>query len=377
MKTMITKLTAFVLSLIMLTGACGTGYAVGEVKSFSDVDKTHWAYDAIMDMAINRGMINGTTSPDANGVGKYEPNASMTRAQFVTIVTRYLYPDELAAFEKAPDDPWFMGNYVVAIQEGLLNKSDFALSEMGQPMTRQEMAMVLVRAMAETGENTDIQVVKDSRIPDYNQIGTKYREFVKIAYTKGLINGTDSAGTFNPKGTLNRAQAATVIYRLLEEGTRKPIDVKEESNNQQEQDNGGDVQPSGYSWVEGQAHDRIPQVGDTVIKADGTKVVLKIGPGGVLGAGQGVDIYTGYTANGRTLKEGMSAISVTGDGTPLVYNAYSGEMHTQTQWNLIEGATYPGNGTKGTHGEIRNYWWQWSDIFMRWAFIGGSGKPIT
>ena len=364
MKTMITKLTAFVLSLIMLTGACGTGYAVGEVKSFSDVNEGHWAYDAIMDMAINRGMINGTTSPDANGVGKYEPDASMTRAQFVTIVTRYLYPDELAEFEKAPDDPWFMGNYVVAIQEGLLNKSDFALSEMGQPMTRQEMAMVLVRAMAETGENTDIQVVKDSRIPDYNQIGTKYREFVKIAYTKGLINGTDSAGTFNPKGTLNRAQAATVIYRLLEEGTRNPIDVKEESNNQQEQDNGGDVQPSGYSWVEGQFHNP-PKVGDTVIKADGTKVVLKIGPGGVLGAGQGVNIWSGVYKEGE-----CPGVKYTGDGTPLVYNAYSGEMHTQTQWNLINAATHPGR-VQGKDGEIRNYWWKWSDIFTDWVWLGG------
>ena len=41
------------------------------------------------------------------------------------------------------------------------------------------------------------------------------------------------------------------------------------------------------------------------MKADGTSVTLKIGYGGVLGAGQGVDIWTGYTLNGISLKEGM------------------------------------------------------------------------
>ena len=54
-----------------------------------------------------------------------------------------------------------------------------------------------------------------SKIPDYNKISTQYKDSVVKAYSMGLIAGTDSKGTFNPYGTLNRAQASTVIYRLI------------------------------------------------------------------------------------------------------------------------------------------------------------------
>ena len=40
----------------------------------------------------------------------------------------------------------------------------------------------------------------------------------------GLLVGIDEKGTFNPDGVLNRAQAATAIYRLIDPSTRAVID---------------------------------------------------------------------------------------------------------------------------------------------------------
>ena len=93
---------------------------------------------------------------------------------------------------------------------------------MNQAMTRQEMAMVLVRAMGELGEDTTDKIAS-SRIPDFNKVGAPFKDYVRVAYKEGLICGTDSAGTFNPTGTLTRAQAATVLNRLIDPSTRTPV----------------------------------------------------------------------------------------------------------------------------------------------------------
>ena len=73
----------------------GTAPIAPTVKSFSDVAASRWSHDAIMEM-VNLGMFAGTTTP-VNGVGKFNPAGTMTRAQFITVVTRYLYADELNA----------------------------------------------------------------------------------------------------------------------------------------------------------------------------------------------------------------------------------------------------------------------------------------
>ena len=123
-----------------------------DLKSFSDVPTTFWAHDAIMDM-VSRGMFAGTKAPDANGVGEFNPNGTMTRAQFITVITRYLYADKLAGMAKAEGDPWYANNYIVAVQEGLIKKSDFSMDAkvMNVGMSREEMAYVLVRAMEVMG----------------------------------------------------------------------------------------------------------------------------------------------------------------------------------------------------------------------------------
>ena len=275
-----------------------------ELKSFSDVPSDFWAHDAIMDM-VSRGMFAGTKAPDANGVGEFNPNGTMTRAQFITVITRYLYADKLAGMAKAEGDPWYANNYIVAVQEGLIKKSDFSMDAkvMNVGMSREEMAYVLVRAMEVMGESSG-STVSNSRIPDYNKIGTAYRSHVKIAYTKGLIVGTDAAGTFNPKGTLNRAQAATVIYRLIAPETRKPVDPNGGGITVSPDDgvNKGQV-ATGTTWVEGEKHDYTAvKAGATVVRADGTKVVLKetkVGNIYILGYGQGVDFVTGTVRNGN------------------------------------------------------------------------------
>ena len=206
MKKVLSLLLALTLSLALAVPAFAA-----ELKSFKDVPSTHWAHDAIMEM-VDMGLLAGTTAPDANGVGTFSPDSSMNRSHFVVVIARYLYGEELTAMPNG--EKWYSSAYTLLLNKGILKKTDFENGSLDVAMSRQEMAYVLAKAADAQGKAPD-SLVASSKIPDYNKISTQYKDSVVKAYSMGLIAGTDSKGTFNPYGTLNRAQASTVIYRLI------------------------------------------------------------------------------------------------------------------------------------------------------------------
>ena len=310
------------------------------LKSFSDVPSSHWAYTPIMKM-VAQGLFAGTTQPDANGVGTFAPNAPMTRAQFVTVVTRYLYNNELKAMadDYQGSQYWFEANYDVAVDHGIIKESEFKKSDMNVAMSRQEMAMVLVRAADELGENAE-KLIHTSKIADYDTIGGYYKDYVRECYSMGMICGTDAKGTFNPNGTLNRAQAATVLYRLVDASSRQQVDLS--TPQAQIQQTAGAI-----TIKEGQQSSRPAKAGDTYIKADGSSVVLKVGEGGVLGAGQGVapdyNLEGQWTSKGSRYNYNASEMGKLTDslGNGLqnqkyLVNKTTGEGHWAQEWRALE-----------------------------------------
>lgn len=81
--------------------------------------------------------------------------------------------------------------------------------------------MVLVRASAAKG--FPLRLAKTEAIADYGAVNEAYQEYVRACFALGLLQGVDAQGSFQPSGTLTRAQAATVIYRLVDSGSRKPL----------------------------------------------------------------------------------------------------------------------------------------------------------
>lgn len=364
------KIFAPLLSLVLAAALSVPAFAY-ELKSFSDLGNvSKEAYEAIMAMA-QKGIIGGTTAPDEKGVGTFNPQSPMTRAQFIAIITRYLYKDELAGMSKS--DIWYGNNYAAAAQHGLIKGSEFAIAPevMNVPMTRQEMARVLVRAMGELGEDTSAKVSKN-RIPDFHDIGDVYQDYVRTAYKAGLICGTNKQGTFNPKGVLNRTQASIVIYRLIEPSKRIAISdevVKAETP------------ATGATWVEGEQHSpEDVKPGATVIKADGTKVVLqevKVGNIYILGFGQGVDFISGTVINDDVLTEGAFGGAWLGfngnDLTKFIKDPISGEVHTSYEWKQIKSSGYKKPDFKGsTDGQKEADYWEWDAALGLWLWTGPS-----
>ena len=190
--------------------------------AFSDVKQGDWYYDAVMDMT-EMGLFAGT------GDGKFSPNNTMTCGEFLTVVVRYLYPDELSAMGAVPSGAhWADNARLVALDNGIIENTETGADDLSKNMTRKEMAMVLVRAADANGESKPVQIAS-IKVVDYNSTGTYYRNFVIDAISRGLIAGTstDTSNhtlTFTPDGVLTRGQAATVLYRLVNTDARVAVD---------------------------------------------------------------------------------------------------------------------------------------------------------
>ena len=132
---------------------------------------------------------------------------------------------------------------------------------------------------------------------------------------------------------------------------------------------------------EGQITMRPAKAGDTYVKADGTKVVLKVGPNGILGEGQGVapdknltgksGSWTGIRFNFDTDDDGNW---VDGTGKTLQNNNYqinktTGEGHWSAEWQVLQKA-YPVPSEDGTTGgqvsKDPYSLWYWDPILDTW-----------
>ncbi|MBQ8523686.1 MAG: S-layer homology domain-containing protein, partial [Clostridia bacterium] len=78
------KIVSAALAFLMLSGCIMIGSASAaddEGLPFKDVGKKKWFYDAVK-YVYDGGLMNGTTAD------KFEPNANLSRAMFITILGR-------------------------------------------------------------------------------------------------------------------------------------------------------------------------------------------------------------------------------------------------------------------------------------------------
>lgn len=323
--------------------------------TFTDVDVSAWYYNYVT-QCVEKGLMQGM------GDGTFSPTTQMTVAQFMTVAVNASYSSELS---KQPDGVnWWDKAYQVALDKGLITTSEYSntASAMNTPITRKEMARIASRVTVAKGE-TKKTLTSTSLIADYSSIGDIYKSYVEDCFAKGILTGVDSKGTFNPDGVLTRAEGCTVALKLIDASvrskTQNSVDV---------------VATEKHTWKVGEPHTNLPQVGDVVIKEDGTRVTLEIGPGGVLGACQGVDIYSGLIINGKEVKDGSLASII--NGTPLRKDPITSEMHSEDDWVSISAALYPLDKPGGyKNGEIVNTWFRWDDWgsgYGAWVWLGPS-----
>ena len=181
----------------------------GKLPSFSDVSQKDW-YALWVDVAYNVGLVSGV------GNNRFNPNGTITVAEAIqlaaTIESRYRDDSFHTSAQTGPN--WYTGAVNYCIASGVIRSGQFSQSDYTRPITRLEMAQIFaatspVKDMPTL--NTAIRV--RSSIPDVKS-GSTGAESVYALYEKGILSGVDSSLTFNPTGTMTRAEAAALAARI-------------------------------------------------------------------------------------------------------------------------------------------------------------------
>lgn len=202
------KILCVIFTMIILTGSVSAAFGETESagKSFSDVRSTNWAYESVNAMS-QRGVLAGY--PD----GTFKPNSTVTYGQFIKMALIGATKEDIG---NSSTGNWAQGYYNKAIELQYFSQASIDKSKLNNNIPRGDMALIISNILGDTKiENYD---KLEQSISDVNSTTKNDYDIIK-AYATGILTGYED-GTFKPNGTLTRAEAVTVIYRLVDESKR-------------------------------------------------------------------------------------------------------------------------------------------------------------
>lgn len=166
---------------------------------FTDVALNAWYCPAVSALS-NGGLINGT------GNGAFQPAGIITYAEFAQILAK------AKGLPVGTKDGYWAG---VALENCVNNgyfdtRGAFTPANYAVPMSREAAVSALMKAIP--GDLLAVVNV-DPVIPDLNTVSSEFQSLVLESYRYGISKGTGD-GTFNPKGTLTRAEACQLLYNI-------------------------------------------------------------------------------------------------------------------------------------------------------------------
>ena len=186
------------------TGASGDGW-------FVDVNRDDWFYDVVK-YAYNNGWMKGISDTH------FDPNGSITRAMFVTILYRIENePDFVPSpFVDLEVDSWYEDAVAWAYEHGVtigVSDTEFAPDRI---IIREQIVAMIYRYAKFKGY--DITAYNEAAYGTYAD-AKDTTEYAVPAFTwavsEGIINGK-SATTLKPHDNATRAEAAALMMRLFE-----------------------------------------------------------------------------------------------------------------------------------------------------------------
>ncbi len=168
--------------------------------------KGHWGETELAEM-VDRGILKG----DGTSLHLLE---EVTRAEFASMLVRALALPKVsgdAGFQDVQAEAWYAQDVAAVAAAGLM-QGDGGLFRPEAPITREEMAKVLIQAYTESGKAAPAESALD--FTDAAAISTWAQQSVAQAVSLGLIQGYET-GEFLPQSGLLREQAAVVLYRLM------------------------------------------------------------------------------------------------------------------------------------------------------------------
>ncbi|RCX18228.1 S-layer family protein [Fontibacillus phaseoli] len=191
-------------------GLSGTYAVLLRKVSFGDLNSSHWAVKEVEVLAA-RGIVDGM------GADAFAPKDTLTRAQFSKMLAGALGISPVTpaqpTFRDVASAKWSFGWVEAAAAAGIA-EGDQGLFRPEDALTREQMMAMLVRAAEERlGEGQQQEAGLD-KFEDRASISAWALPLVEQAVSLHLVEG--SGDRINARATTTRAEAATVVYRLLE-----------------------------------------------------------------------------------------------------------------------------------------------------------------
>lgn len=201
------------------SGSSGSGYTPPPVTKpqdtnyikpesfFIDIETVEWAHEAILGLA-DLGVVNGI------GNNCFAPNNNVTRAQFMKMLmdaVDIVGDNADIAFEDVANNHWAKKYIASAVKNNIANgMSETEFSPEGN-VTREQAAAFIARAVAKKG---GVLTADSNVFSDNDKISSWAAEAVNGLKNAGVISGSGD-NMFNPKNNLTRAEAANMIYGLM------------------------------------------------------------------------------------------------------------------------------------------------------------------
>lgn len=178
---------------------------------FNDLDSVDWAKEAVVSL-YKQGKVNGVSE------GKFEPNRSITRAEFAKLVSGAfnITADSNVSFADVNANDWYNSSVMAVASAGLVKGNSNNEFMPNASLTRQDMATIIYRLIEHLGK-TDILSKDDNAegLGDFASISDYAKEAVSKLYANGIVNGTGD-NAFAPLKSTTRAEATVLLYRIIQ-----------------------------------------------------------------------------------------------------------------------------------------------------------------
>ena len=173
-------------------------------QSFTDVHNDFWAKDEVTQL-VDLEIINGY--PDK----QFRPGVEVSRGQAANLMTNALeltYSSYQPIFKDVSAKSSHLKGAMATYEAGIFLGKEDGTFGVGDSLTREQMATVIVRAfdLQDTGEEIHFK--------DEKRISESHKEGVKVLAQHGITTGKED-GTFDPKTAVNRATYVVFLHRAM------------------------------------------------------------------------------------------------------------------------------------------------------------------
>ncbi|NQX60278.1 glycerophosphodiester phosphodiesterase family protein [Paenibacillus qinlingensis] len=197
--------------VVIFSRTNSTYLLIANPVAFGDLNN-HWSKQTVEAMA-NKWIVQGV------GASSFAPDRQVTRAEFAALLVRSFGLSAsgatTASFKDVKASDWFAAPVSLAAEYGLVGGYEDHTFRPDAPISRQEMAVMINRAIQFAGYNAALQSNSSATFSDEANIAEWAKDAIRAASALHIINGRDG-NAFSPLSTGTRAESAVMLSRMLQ-----------------------------------------------------------------------------------------------------------------------------------------------------------------